>query len=265
MIIFLYGADSYRRKKRLDAIVGEYKKKHSSFSMERFDLAEGEFERLKEFAGQMLIFDSAKLAILKNVFDFEGKELKDFLKKFIDSKEITLMISEEKSVPAGFKALAAKAFLSEKFDELSGEKLKSFLKKEAESMGFDLSAPAAHFLAESFKGSVQGAINELEKLSLVFPGKSVGVAELISVGEYRQAPNIFSFINAVSAGWPVSRKITALEEIFLNQEEPAKIFNILAAGKRLSFETINRLADYDIAVKSGKLEYDEVLVDLALL
>jgi len=41
----------------------------------------------------------------------------------------------------------------------------------------------------------------------------------------------------------------------------AKIFNILAAQ---AGEKIPRMADYDIAVKSGKLDYEEVLLDLAI-
>jgi DNA polymerase III delta subunit len=265
MIIFLYGPDSYRRKKRLDEIVEEYKKKHSAFSREYFDLSEeGEFEKLREFAGQMLIFDSGKLAILKNVFDCEENGVKDFLKRFIADKSVTLIISENKNAPAAFKALLSKAFLSEKFEELGGEKLRAFLKMEAESRGISLSPQAVYFLADSFKNNVQGAINEVEKAGLAFSGKPVEISDLFKVGEYRQSPNIFSFINFISSGSSVSGKITALEEIFLSQEEPAKIFNILSAGKRLSLEMLNKLADYDIAVKSGKLEYEEVLVDLAL-
>jgi DNA polymerase III delta subunit len=127
-----------------------------------------------------------------------------------------------------------------------------------------LSAQAAYFLADSFKGDVQGAINEIEKISLAFPGKTAEISDLFAVGEYKQSSNIFSFINSISSDYSVSRKIPALEEIFLSQEEPAKIFNIISAGKRLSPETLDKLADYDIAVKSGKLEYEEVLVDLAL-
>jgi DNA polymerase III delta subunit len=266
MIIFLYGPDSYRRKKRLDEIAGEYKKKHSSFSREYFDLSEeGKFEKLREFARQMLIFDSGKLAVLKNVFDCEDKRLKDFLKRFIADKSVTLIISEDKSAPAGLRPLLSKAFLAEKFEELGGEKLRAFLEKEAQTRGVNLSPKAAYFLADSFKGDVQGAINEIEKISLAFPGKTAETSDLFAVGEYRQFPNIFSFINSISSGSSVSGKITALEEIFLSQEEPAKIFNIISAGKRLSPEMLDRLADYDIAVKSGKLEYEEVLVDLALV
>jgi len=48
----------------LNKIVEEYKQKHSNISLERFDLEEeGEFERLKDFASQMSIFGSKKMAV----------------------------------------------------------------------------------------------------------------------------------------------------------------------------------------------------------
>ena len=265
MIIFLYGPDSYRRGKRLGNILEEYKNKHSGFSRDVFDLSEeGEFERLKDFAGQMLIFDSKKMAVLKDAFDADPKLLRDFFKKYLDTKEITILISEEKAAPAELKTILSKSYLIEKFEELKGEKFKFFIQKEAREKGVNLSQQAAYFLADSFNGNILGAVNELEKLGLAFGNKEIKTADLFEVGDYRQSPNIFSFINSVAGGWNIPQKIAALEELFLAQEEPAKVFNFLAAGKRLQLDLLEKLADYDVAVKSGKLDYDEVLLDLAL-
>lgn len=266
MIIFLHGPDFYRRGKRLNNILEEYKNKHSGFSRDFFDLSEeGEFERLKDFAGQMLIFDSKKLAVLKNAFGADPKLLRDFLKKYLNAEEITLVLSEDKAAPAELKTVLSKSFIMEKFEELKGEELRAFIRKEAQKREVNLSPQAIYFLADSFDGNVLSAINEVEKLGLAFGNKEIKTADLFEVGDYRQSPNIYSFINSVSAGWGVSKKLAALEEIFLAQEEPAKIFNFLAAGKQLSPEMLNKLADYDVAVKSGKLDYDEVLLDLALV
>ncbi len=60
------------------------------------------------------------------------------------------------------------------------------------------------------------------------------------------------------------QKITALERLFIGQEEPVKIFNILASQNRLPIGLIQKLADYDAMVKSGRIDYEEVLLDLAL-
>ena len=55
-----------------------------------------------------------------------------------------------------------------------------------------------------------------------------------------------------------------MEKLFIAQEEPVKIFNIMASLSRLPKELLQEFADYDVKVKSGKLDYEEVLVDLAL-
>ena len=98
MIIFLYGPDSYRRQQKLNVIVDEYKRKYSVFSCGYFNLENGDdFERLKEFASQRLIFDSKRLAVVKG--DPE-EEITGELKKFLDVcaglPDLTLLVSWDK-------------------------------------------------------------------------------------------------------------------------------------------------------------------------
>ena len=46
--------------------------------------------------------------------------------------------------------------------------------------------------------------------------------------------------------------------------DPAMIFNISAASPYLTKEQKVKMADYDVAIKSGKLEYNEVLLSMML-
>ena len=62
----------------------------------------------------------------------------------------------------------------------------------------------------------------------------------------------------------MSRRLVDLEILFGHQEEPVKIFNILATSYLNTVFSLQKLADYDAAIKSGKLDYEEALVDLAL-
>ena len=56
-------------------------------------------------------------------------------------------------------------------------------------------------------------------------------------------------------------RLAALERLIASGDPPAKIFNILASQWR---EKTHQMAEYDFAVKSGKLEYDDVLLALVL-
>ncbi len=66
-------------------------------------------------------------------------------------------------------------------------------------------------------------------------------------------------------GWlskPVREKLCVLERLFALKTEEQKIFNILAYQ---DVSKLRRFADYDVLIKSGKLECEDVLLDLALL
>ncbi len=281
MIIFLYGKDSYRRQKRANFFIEEYRKKYSNLSLDYFDLdpstssrlSEGfggqagqdEFSRLKEFASQMLIFDNKKMAVLKNTFVFDLKELKEFLKANLSAEDLTILLSEEDVSPEELKTLLKKAFLVEKFDYLDGDEWLSFIQKEANRRKISFTSQAVYFLARIFNGDSWGMINELDKAVLLNKKSAIEPEDLIKIGNYNQeSPDIFDFINRVLRNWPLPERIVALERLFISQEEPVKIFNIMASLKRLPKDLIKKLADYDVVVKSGKIDYEEILLSLAL-
>ncbi len=274
MIIFLYGLDSYRRQRKLNKIVEEYKQKHSDISLGYFDLEEeGEFEKLKDFAGQMSIFDSSKLAVLRNISKAESDKMKEFLKNYFSSENLTILISEN-SISGEFESLLKKAFLTEKFDELNAEKLKFFAEKEIQNRGVLISDSALDFLVENFRGDIWGFINELEKLillksqtiaDLTRTNAEINISDVKNAGDYSyEAPNIFDFINSVARDSSPGQKIANLEKLLLRQEDPAKVFNIMASSRYLSKDLVKKLADCDILVKSGKLDYEDVFLSLAL-
>lgn len=290
MIIFLYGLDSYRRRKKLNKIIEEYRNKYSNLSCDYFDLENpDEFFRLKEFSAQMLLFDNKKLAVLKSiyphtkrglapsaqdnnyprygvgVYEIDTPKIQEFLKKYLNSEDFTILISEEKSPPLELKFLLKKSFSVEEFKEFEEENWRFFIQKEAGERKLLLAPQAVNFLAEAFKRDSWGLINELDKLGLLCQKNPIDTKDLKKIGDYPyQSPNIFTFINAVIKNWSLSQKITTLEKLFIGQEEPVKIFNILASLNWLPKKLLQKLADYDVMVKSGKLDYEEILVDLAL-
>ena len=221
--------------------------------------------RLKEFSAQLLIFDNKKLAVIRNIYKVDSSKLKEFFKSYLDSKDFTILISEENSLPPELNFLKKKAFSVEKFENLEGDEWRFFIQKEVRQRKIALAPKAIDFLAEMFEKNSWGLINELEKLSLISKDSPLDVNDLEKIGDYAyQSPNIFSFINAVIGNYEAARRIIALEKLFIGQEEPVKIFNILASLKRLPVKLLQELADYDVMVKSGKMDYEEVLLNLAL-
>ena len=270
MIIFFYGLDSYRRQKKLNEIVGQYSQKH--LTREKFELnssqADDEFLRLKEFARNRSIFEKEKLAIMAGLFEFADeneKQAVEFLKTNLQDKDFTIVIFEEEKPNKNFAFLLEQPVLSQEFMNLEGEKLEFFIKREAEKRGLELTVDAVRFLARIFSGDSWGLINELDKLSLFDTAffDTNRLKNLIDNFRPLAINQFFSQLYAISGNRTLKQKIVGLE-ILLSGEEPAKIFNFLASSPKNRPTEIKKFADYDVAVKSGKIDYEEALLDLCL-
>ncbi|MCX6702796.1 MAG: hypothetical protein NTW60_02930 [Candidatus Wolfebacteria bacterium] len=291
MIISLYGSDTFLRNRKFKKIIEAYLVKNPSALIDKFDFsrakpgngADQEFERLKEFISNRSIFASKKMAVLSNVWTDENvlrgrgtktkkddssspaaKDFKKLLAPFFESKELTVVFLESKAPLAAFKFILEKPAEHEEFEELSGLKLKAFIKKEAEESGLLLSPDALDFLAYSFESNIWGLETELQKLLWLKPGSVLGLADVKMAGDYSESENLFEFTNSLGYPGNVRAKLYSLERLLFSGEDPRKIFNIFAAGRYLSPAMLLSAADYDVAVKSGKMDYGEVLTDLVL-
>ncbi len=249
MLIYLYGPDAYRRQCKEIELVDQYQKKHSALAIERFNLDEKDsLERLKNFATNQSLFDPNKLVLVYNLE--ADTDLKNFLKSILESKNITLIISAEKKLPKEFDFLLKKPALAQEFEALTASQLETFLKKEADRRQLKIKLEIFKDLAEAFEKDTWGAVMELEKIDL---GSKL---------EKRVAePEFFPLVQKLKSRLPISVKLPALAYL-LENDDPAKVFNIVAALMDPAGKI--KMADYDVAVKSGKLEYAEALLDFVL-
>ncbi len=270
MIIYLFGPDSYRRQQKLKEIIKSYQEKHSVFSIENFDLeAQDEFFRFKDYCSQETLFAVKKMAVIKNsseIKDTNGylNELKNLLKSLISDENTIIILSQNKEFNKDFDFLLKKPVNSQEFKNLEPEKFEFFIAKEAKNRRIDLAPKTIEFLARIFKGNSWGVITEIEKLSLLNPNKEIDPEDVKRCVFWTKEPNIYDFTDSITRNKTLGQKLNSLENLFLAIEEPAKIFNFLSANPFLNFNLLKSMADYDVLVKSGKLDYETALVDLCL-
>lgn len=169
MLFLLYGPDTYRSRQKLKEIVDEYRGNYKSgLNLKILDFKDEKFEKLQEENQSISLFKEKKLVILKNAFsnqEFKEKFLKE-TEKFTDLKDIILFY-EEKEIALNdslLKFLKEKAKTQE-FQLLTGQKLKTWVKKEFEKYGFN---PAQQVIDTIiiFIGSDSWHIsNEIQKLA----------------------------------------------------------------------------------------------------
>ncbi|MBI2010925.1 MAG: hypothetical protein HYS89_01685 [Candidatus Colwellbacteria bacterium] len=265
MIILLYGLDSYRRLKKLAEITEAYRSKYTGLSHERFDLAEeGSFPKFLDFVTSRSMFDPVKLVVLDNIIASDApNELKEILKTYAEIKDTTVVVNSETKPPVKFKFLFEEPVQVQEFPAPKEEGLDSFIKKTASAHELKLDEATVAHLAAAFGSDTWALATEIERLALASngagtPTKTKDLIEKKPTREY------YPLINSVKWGRSRKERLVALERILSERrDEPARVFNTLAY--RLKDEKEAKLfADYDVAVKSGKLEYEEILLDLAL-
>ncbi len=271
MITFLYGPDDYRRLQKKKEIVAEFRKKHSALGLGFFDLAAEEaLDDFFEFVRSQSIFENAKLAVLENTFELDESKAAKLLKPLITQKNVTILISEKDKPVKALAFLLAKPSLAQKFENLAGVELRAFIKAEATKAGLNISDAAAEFLGTIYEGNSWALVTELQKLSsfkvssdraaVRAGGTTIDKKDLDAL-DLEAAPNYWTLINGLKS-YDARIRLSALEKLFAINDPSPKIFNILAAQ---AGEKIPRMAAYDLAVKSGKLDYEEALLDLILI
>ena len=255
MIIFLYGPDSYRRFQKQSSIEKAYRDKRGNISDGRFDLDKaGELDRFNNFVINVSMFEDMKLAILDNAYEaIDDKRFRAILKNELESKNVVLLISEDKKPLVKVKFLLDKPVQSQEFEELTGAKLKTFIKKEAEERSLKLPEKTIEAIQDSFGSDTWTIVTELDKMALN------GSPTL-----RKPKADFFMLTNTLKGSRDIRQKLVALEFILSDRkDDAARVFNSLSYRLNSKQEAAT-LAAYDVAVKSGKLDYEEVLVDLAL-
>lgn len=257
MIIFLYGPDSYRRLERKNFYAEQFFKKYG-LPPQPADLNEaGGWALFEETAKGQSLFAPRKLILLEGLASADPKKLKPILELFLDNKLSNLVISESKKPVKALEMLLKKPVLAEEFETLKDSAWLSFLRAEAKKFGAALDAAALTYLASAYKGDSWSAVTELKKISNL--GRTCMAKDLEEMGVAREA-DYWALVNGLRAP-RIGGRLTALQAIMSMQEPAAKVFNILAS---LWSQRARDFAEYDKAIKFGRMDYEEALTDLAL-
>ncbi len=279
MIHFLHGADIYRRQQRLRDLDKAYRHKYGLTLTSAIDLAEpGAVDQLDSFCNQRSMFETIKVGVIKNIFASKSsEEALALLKGALTNSNVILLISEftdEKNsvpmdrvvIPKDFLFLLNKPAVAEEFDLYPAPKLAFYIVSEMKKHGIAVSLEAAELIVLVLKRNTPLIMQELEKIFLFHnnPNREITREDIEQHVEYLESPNIFGFTDAVGKHKTYAERFHYLEQLFMNDEEPAKIFNIFAKSPFIDIATVMMLADYDVAIKSGTLDYETAFVDMCL-
>ena len=258
MIIFIYGQDSYRSRKKLEEIITGYKKIHKSgLNLIYIDAKEKEFSYFLNCLKSNSMFDDKKLVILKNVFSdkkFQEEFLADF-KKINNTQDIVVVYENDKvdERTKFFKTFKKEAKCQE-FILLSGSNLKKWVALEFDKYGAKINPQAQETMINYIGSNLWQLENEIKKLAYFKKGQLIKNEDIELQIKSKIENDIFKTIEAL-AGKNKKQSLNYLQKHLENGDNELYILSMIAYQfKNLLIikELIDKQEPYGlIAKKSG--------------
>ena len=194
---------------------------------------------------------------------FYKSPMKKYIKNTLTSKDITLILNSDKKPTKDLSFLLKKPVVSHSFEKLEGLELKKFLDLEIKKRKIELDAQSKELLLAACGSNLWSIISELDKLALL-DEKSISFKTLENHIDLLPEIDVFSQLNKIKSKHALGEKLKLLEDFIRRGADPAMIFNVLAVSPYLTNEQKIEMADYDVAIKTGKLEYEEILLEMML-
>ncbi len=269
MIYCLYGPDSLRRGRKLNELTYAYKKKYEAPDILDLDFNEDpdSFIRARDFLNQPSLFVSAKVLVVRNSdITSDEKEWARVLKQELKSEKTFVFLSEGKAPKKTFSFLLKDPVFSQEFPEPSLRDLKVFIQKEAAELQVKFDSRALDFFCEQIFRRAEGrawhARRELEKATLLSKGSTVSENTLREILYIEEEKRVFESARKILFERALPKTISELEALNFRKYSGAYVFNSLSYQAR-GADAVS-LARYDEMIKSGKLEYEEALLDFVL-
>lgn len=211
MIIFFYGADTYRLKQAKLNIVGEYRNKYpGGFNLISIDLAVEGLDKLNDIIRNSSIFSEHRLVIAKGVFNSQpiADRLSEIIKEnsLFTAPDITLFLTEyspEKDINLKgkdlFKNLLKGGKIVKAFDSLKDSEKIKWAEKEIESRGCTIAQNALLRLVDA-SGDSWALVNEIDKLTAYKNKGHINLTDVEALVVKEFETNIFHLTDAISAG-----------------------------------------------------------------
>ncbi|KKU92930.1 MAG: polymerase III, delta subunit protein [Parcubacteria group bacterium GW2011_GWA1_48_11b] len=217
MIIFLYGSDGYRLRKKSGEIIDSYQKKHQSgLNFFKFDCSQitlADLDKIKDAVRSGSFFDEIKLIVLKNILParLPAGQIAGLLKDYElarDKKTVILATANaaQKDLAAAdkslFSLLAAEGNLVKEINILSGNRLENWVKEEFTARGCSIQPAALKKLADYSGGDSFSLAADIAKLANFAAGsgkKALTGEDVELLASKKINLNIFELIDAIAA------------------------------------------------------------------
>ncbi|MDP2926548.1 MAG: DNA polymerase III subunit delta [bacterium] len=203
MILFLYGQDSFRSRKKLKEIIEQYQKvRHGGLSL---FYTEDNFSNFKSQIENQSVFVEKKLVVIENVLanrDLSQKFLEYLKEKEKLLRDDILIFFEAKEFNSNNSLFTflKKTAQTQEFKPLALPALRLWIRQEVKEQGTEIEDLAIDQLITFFNNDLWSLSNEIKKLASLKAGRKIEVSDIGLLAKPKIETNIFKTIDAVAAG-----------------------------------------------------------------
>jgi len=235
MIIFLYGPDSYRARKKLKEIIRGYETSNrTATNITLWDCSQIDFAELRHALRAQSIFKEKKLFVLEYVFSNTqlARDLAEHKESLLEGKDHIIVFFEEGDADKRstlFKYLN-KAARTQEFSLLAGAKLRQWIQEEFANYQVRIQPGVAEKLEKDVGSDLWQLSNEIHKIVAFSQSKlnrTVEEKDVDLLVKPKIDTNIFATIDALAA--KNKKKALALIAEHMEKNDSALyIFSMLA-------------------------------------
>lgn len=230
MLIFLYGPDTYRSKRKLEEIIKEHRRIHKNgLCLRIFDEENINFSDFKNELETISMFGDKKLLALKDVFADKkfSQSVLDYKDSLLKNKEDVVVFWErdvdKRTAIFNFLKKSAKC---QEFNMLAGSSLSNWAKKELTDLGAKIQPNALRELIIASASDLWRLRNEIEKLANFRRKGIISLGDVNDLVQSETETNVFETIEAI-AGKNKKSALSHLHEHLEKGEQPLYLLTMI--------------------------------------
>ncbi len=204
MILFLFGADAFRSRQKLNEIIAKFKRTDKSgLNLETLDMSEKEAPDFFRVIGAIPFLAPTRLVIVKNLLADSEAKTQELISAALQQKKVpattTVVFFEYQPIDKRLKAFRElkKLATSQEFTPLSEYELAGWIKAEVKKRGGKIEAGAADKLSAFTGNDLWRVSSELDKLLAYCRGRAIAVGDVAELVRANLDENIFHLVDAI--------------------------------------------------------------------
>jgi len=239
MVIFIYGTDTYRSRRKLDEIVAGFREREdkSGMNVNFLEAAESSPEEIGRALLSPAFLGNKRLAVVSGIMELKKEAQEPIAYILSRLPDTTTAVFYEKLDNRTAKMSPLYPLLHGdkyhwEFKLLDEAETAEFVSAEAKLLGANFSKTALGALASAVKGDSARAANETAKLAAFAAGRTIEERDVTEMVLNEPEEDMFAFLDAVAA--KNKSRATALLETQIDAGiEPMQILAMLARSVRL--------------------------------